>query len=125
MGTMIQAHGLDEAGYRGEAFRDHGQDVRGCNDLLSLTRPDIVEEIHTAYLEAGADIVETNTFTATSISLADYGLGGQAFAINKSAAEIARRATRRDDRAYAGQTSLCRRFDRPDKQDGLDLARRG
>jgi len=95
MGTMIQAYGLDEAGYRGAEFREHGQDLRGCNDLLSLTRPEIVEEIHTRYLEAGADIIETNTFTATAISLADYGLSDQTLAINKSAAEVAKRATRR------------------------------
>jgi 5-methyltetrahydrofolate--homocysteine methyltransferase len=99
MGTMIQAYGLDEAGYRGTAFREHGQDLRGCNDLLSLTRPEIVEEIHTRYLEAGADIIETNTFTATAISLADYGLSDQTLAINKSAAEAAKRATRRMSRS--------------------------
>jgi len=99
MGTMIQAYGLDEAGYRGAEFREHGQDLRGCNDLLSLTRPEIVEEIHTRYLEAGADIIETNTFTATAISLADYGLSDQTLAINKSAAEVAKRATRRMNRS--------------------------
>ena len=70
MGTMIQGYGLDEAAYRGDAFRDHPRELRGCNDLLSITRPGIVEEIHLAYLEAGADVVETNSFTATSISLA-------------------------------------------------------
>jgi 5-methyltetrahydrofolate--homocysteine methyltransferase len=95
MGTMIQARGLDEAAFRGERFRDHPRDVRGCNDLLSLTRPDVIEEIHAAYLAAGADIIETNTFTATSVSLADYGLEGAAFEINKAAAEVAVRAARR------------------------------
>jgi 5-methyltetrahydrofolate--homocysteine methyltransferase len=99
MGTMVQAYGLDETAFRGDAFRDHPSDVRGCNDLLSLTRPEIVEEIHTRYLEAGADIVETNSFTATSISLADYGLADHAFAINRAAAEAAKRATTRINRA--------------------------
>ena len=93
MGTMIQAERLDEAGFRGSAFRDHPRELKGCNDLLCLTQPAIVERIHVRYLDAGADIVETNTFNGTAISLADYGLEGQAFAINKAAAEIARRAT--------------------------------
>jgi 5-methyltetrahydrofolate--homocysteine methyltransferase len=92
MGTMIQAHGLDEAGYRGQAYADHPADLKGCNDLLSITQPGIIEEIHTAYLEAGADIVETNTFNSTTVSLADYRLEEHVFAINKAAAEIARRA---------------------------------
>ncbi len=95
MGTMVQSYALDEAGYRGAAFRDHGQDVQGCNDLLSLTQPAIVEEIHTHYLDAGADIIETNSFTATSVSLADYGLESHAFDINRAAAEIASRAAKR------------------------------
>ncbi len=95
MGTMIQDYGLDEDGYRGDAFRDHGRDVKGCNDLLSLTQPAIVEEIHTCYLEAGADIIETNSFTATSVSLRDYGLESHAVDINRAAAEIATRAAQR------------------------------
>ena len=95
MGTMLQSYGLDEAGYRGEPFRDHARDVKGCNDLLSLTQPDIVEEVHAAYFEAGADIVETNSFTATSVSLADYGLEAHAYAINRASAEAARRSARR------------------------------
>ncbi len=92
MGTQIQAHGLDEAAYRGEAYADHPSDLKGCNDLLSITQPRIIEEIHRAYLDAGADIIETNTFNATSVSLADYGLEAQVFAINKAAAAVARRA---------------------------------
>src|SRR5206468_6385294 len=92
MGTMIQAEGLDEAGFRGEAFRDHPRDLKGCNDLLSLTRPAIVESIHRKYVAAGADIIETNTFKANAISLADYGLEGEAFALNKAAAVAALRA---------------------------------
>jgi 5-methyltetrahydrofolate--homocysteine methyltransferase len=92
MGTLIQAQGLDEAGFRGERFRDHPKDLKGCNDLLVLTQPQIVEEMHRQYLEAGADIVETNTFNATPIGLAEYGLAGEVFAINKAAALVARRA---------------------------------
>ena len=92
MGTLLQAHGLDEAGYRGEPFRDHPRDVRGCHDLLALTQPALVEEAHTRYLEAGCDLIETNTFTATSVSLADYGLESHARAINEAAARVARRA---------------------------------
>jgi 5-methyltetrahydrofolate--homocysteine methyltransferase len=95
MGTMIQELGLDEAGYRGEAFRDHGHALQGCNDLLSITRPDAITEIHLAFLRAGADVVETNTFTATRVALADYGLEDQVRAINLGAAAAARRAVAR------------------------------
>src|SRR5215210_6292498 len=72
MGTMIQTYPLDEAGYRGERFKDWPHDVKGNNDLLSLTQPKIIEEIHRQYFEAGADIIETNTFNSTSISMVDY-----------------------------------------------------
>jgi len=72
MGTMIQQYKLAEEDYRGERFKKHSCDLKGNNDLLSLTRPDVISEIHEAYLEAGSDIIETNTFNATSISQADY-----------------------------------------------------
>ena len=74
MGTMLQGYGFDEAEFRGERFRDHPHDLRGDSDLLSLTQPDAVRAIHAGYLAAGADIVSTNTFTATRIAQADYGL---------------------------------------------------
>jgi 5-methyltetrahydrofolate--homocysteine methyltransferase len=90
MGTMVQSYGLDEAGFRGERFRDWPRSLKGDNDLLSLTRPDIVREIHSGFLAAGADIIETNTFTATAVSQADYGLQGHVYDINRSAARIAR-----------------------------------
>ncbi len=90
MGTMIQAHRLDEAGFRGERFRDHPRELRGCNDLLAITRPGIVAGIHAAYLEAGADIIETDTFNATRISMADYGLEVHAREMNRAAARVAR-----------------------------------
>ncbi len=90
MGTMIQGYGLDEAGYRGERFVDWGQDVKGNNDLLTLTQPKIIGEIHHAFLEAGADILETNTFNSQTISLADYGMESLAYELNREAAILAR-----------------------------------
>ena len=90
MGTMIQRYKLDEAGYRGERFKDWTRDVKGNNDLLVLTQPQIIGEIHEAYLEAGADILETNTFNAQAISLADYGMEEFAYEMNVAAAKIAR-----------------------------------
>ena len=92
MGTMIQAHELEEPDFRGTHFANHPKDLKGCNDLLSLTRPDIIEDIHRQYFEAGADIVETNTFNSQSISMAEYGLEGEVYAINRAAAELAKRA---------------------------------
>jgi 5-methyltetrahydrofolate--homocysteine methyltransferase len=92
MGTMIQRHKLDEAGYRGARFKGWTRDVKGNNDLLVLTQPEIIGEIHEAYLEAGADILETNTFNAQAISLADYGMEELAYEMNVAAAKIARAA---------------------------------
>ncbi len=92
MGTMIQRYKLGEAEFRGDEFRDHPADLAGANDLLSITRPDVIEEIHVAFLDAGADIIETNTFNAQSISLADYQLEPLAYDINVAAAKVARRA---------------------------------
>src|SRR3990172_2987464 len=91
-GTAIQARGLIEEDYRGERFRDHPRDVTGDPDLLNLTRPDVVQDIHRGYLEAGADIVTTNTFTATSIAQADYGLEDVVYELNRAGAQIARRS---------------------------------
>ena len=95
MGTMIQGYGLGEEDYRGERFRDHPQDVKGDNELLCLTKPAIIEEVHEAFLEAGCDIVETNTFGANAIAQADYGLVPISRELNQAAAEIARRAVDR------------------------------
>ena len=92
MGTMIQSYKLQEADYRGTQFVDHPGDLKGCNDLLSITQPHIIEAIHRAYLEAGADIIETNTFSATSISMADYQLESEVYALNVASAQVARRA---------------------------------
>ena len=92
MGTMIQQYKLDEAQYRGERYADYDGDLQGDNDLLSLTQPDLVREIHMAYLEAGADIICTNTFNGTRISQADYGLEDICYELNRAAAAVAREA---------------------------------
>jgi 5-methyltetrahydrofolate--homocysteine methyltransferase len=92
MGTMIQRFNLTEADFRGEKFKNHPHDLKGNNDLLCLTRPDVVENIHRQYLDAGADIIETNTFSSTSIAQADYHLEHIAYELNVAAAQAARRA---------------------------------
>lgn len=92
MGTMIQRYQLTEEDYRGKRFADHPQALKGNNDLLSLTQPHIIREIHYAYLEAGADIIETNTFSGTAIAQADYGLEPEVYALNKASAALARQA---------------------------------
>ena len=92
MGTMIQRHKLTESDYRGEQFKDWRLDLKGNNDLLCLTQPDIIEGIHREYLEAGADIIETNTFNSQAISLADYQMEALVGEINLAAARIAKRA---------------------------------
>src|ERR671922_1204115 len=91
MGTMLQRLKLSEEDFRGERFRQHPAPLKGNSDLLVLTRPDAVASIHSQYFEAGADIVETNTFTATTISQADYGLASLAYELNVEGARLARR----------------------------------
>ena len=93
MGTMIQRLKLTDEQFRGERFRHHPKDLKGNSDLLVLTRPDDIAGIHAQYLEAGADIIETNTFTATTISQADYNLEALAYEINVEGARLARRVT--------------------------------
>ncbi|MDH3447114.1 MAG: methionine synthase, partial [Gammaproteobacteria bacterium] len=95
MGTMIQAHGLTEQDYRGDRFRDWPLELRGNNDLLSLTQPDIIRGIHEAYLEAGADVIETNSFNSTAIALADYRMESLATELNETSARLARAAVDR------------------------------
>jgi 5-methyltetrahydrofolate--homocysteine methyltransferase len=92
MGTMVQRCGLDEAAYRGIPFADHPRDLRGNHDVLSLTQPDVIAAIHSQYLAAGADIIETNTFSANAVSMSDYGLEGRVRELNLAAARIARAA---------------------------------
>ncbi|HQD15799.1 MAG TPA: homocysteine S-methyltransferase family protein, partial [Ottowia sp.] len=101
MGTMIQRFKLSEAQFRGERFADFGRDVKGNNELLSLTRPDVVQAVHEKYLAAGADLIETNTFGATRIAQADYGMEGLAREMNVASARLARAA--------------CDKFSTPDK----------
>ena len=107
MGTMVQRYRFSEADFRGERFADHPKDVRGNTDLLCLTRPGRVREIHAAYLAAGADIISTNSFTATRIAQADYGLSDLAGEINEAAARLAREAA--DDAEAARRAAALRR----------------
>ena len=107
MGTMIQQYKLEEKDYRGERFKDWHKDVKGNNDLLSLTQPQIIQAIHKAYLEAGADIIETNTFSSTSIAQADYDMQSLAYELNVAAAQCARKAID-DFNANSKQTNNCK-----------------
>jgi 5-methyltetrahydrofolate--homocysteine methyltransferase len=101
MGTMIQRYKLDEAAYRGERLKDYGRDIKGNNELLSITQPHVIREIHDQYLAAGADIVETNTFGATRVAQADYGMEDLAAEMNRESAKLAREA--------------CDKYSTPDK----------
>ena len=124
MGTMIQGYRLGEAEYRGACLAEHAHDIKGDNDLLVLTQPQVIREIHDAYLEAGADIIETNTFNATAIAQADYGLEHRVREINFAAATIAREAADAWTAAHARQAALRRRRARTDEPHRVDLARR-
>ncbi|MEZ4219277.1 MAG: homocysteine S-methyltransferase family protein, partial [Polyangiaceae bacterium] len=106
MGTAIQGYKLTEADFRGERLANHGKDLKGNNDLIALSRPDVIERIHADYLEAGADIIETNTFSATRIAQADYDLESLAYDINLESARLARKVADR----YSDQTPDKRRF---------------
>ena len=90
MGTMIQTYKLEEVDFRGEIFKDHKSPLKGNNDLLSITQPKIIKEIHRGYLNAGADIIETNTFSSTSIAMEDYGLEDHVYELNYESAKIAK-----------------------------------
>jgi len=92
MGTMIQRHKLTDVDFRGEQFRDHPNEQKGNSDLLVLTRPDVIGAIHREYLAAGADVIETNTFTSTAIAQADYGLESLVYDLNVAGAKVAREA---------------------------------
>ncbi|MFZ1747331.1 MAG: homocysteine S-methyltransferase family protein, partial [Nitrospirales bacterium] len=104
MGTMIQAHNLSEGDFRGTRFVDHVCDVKGNNDLLSLTQPKIIEDIHVQYLQVGADIIETNTFNSNAISLADYQMEDLAYDLNLAGAQLAKRAVARVQAEKPGWT---------------------
>jgi 5-methyltetrahydrofolate--homocysteine methyltransferase len=106
MGTMIQAHNLAEEDYRGEQFAGHSRDLRLNNDLLNITQPHIIEDIHQQYLQAGADIIETNTFNSTAVSMAEYGLEKRVRELNLAGAAVARRAVEK----FAAENPKRRRF---------------
>lgn len=106
MGTMIQRYGLSEKDFRGDRFENHSINLKGNNDILSLVRPDIIQSIHKAYLEAGADIIETNTFSANAISQADYNLESIVYELNKSSAQIAKKTAA----AYTQKNTAKPRF---------------
>ena len=123
MGTMIQTHGLGEADFRGSALRGHPRDLKGNNDLLCLTRPDLIERIHAEYFAAGADIVETNTFNSTAISQADYGMEALVAELNaRPPSRVARGGQGRG--GDPGPAPLCRRGDRAPEPDAVAVARR-
>ena len=107
MGTMIQRYMLDESGFRGDRFRDFPYSVKGNNDLLSLTQPQIITEIHEQYLSAGADIIETNTFNSNRISLSDYHMESLVYEINKTAAQLAAEAAEKYTLLTPGETPVC------------------
>ncbi|HRE81983.1 MAG TPA: homocysteine S-methyltransferase family protein, partial [Opitutaceae bacterium] len=104
MGSMIQTYALEEKDFRNEALRAHGHDLKGNNDLLCLTKPSVVEEIHRNYFAAGADLVETNTFSSTSIGQADYALEPLVRELNLAAVACARRAAEWAERTSPGRT---------------------
>jgi len=108
MGTMIQRYKLTESDYRGERFKDWPSDLKGNNDLLCLTQPMIIKEIHKQYLAAGADIIETNTFNAQKVSLADYGMQSLAYEINFTAAKIAKQAVEEYTYNVKGTNGICK-----------------
>ena len=109
MGTMIQRFKLSEADYRGERFKDFPKDVKGNNELLSLTRPDVIRDIHEGYLAAGADMIETNTFGATTIAQEDYKLADLAIEMNRASAALARAACVTRTLASTSFISACLR----------------
>ena len=123
MGTVIQSYKLGEADYRGERFRDWPKDLKGNNDLLVLTRPEVIGEIHRRYLEAGADIIETNTFNSNATSQADYGAEALVRELNLAAAQIARRAAD-EVAARTGTTAIRGRRARPHEPHRLAVAER-
>src|SRR5579862_3520674 len=103
MGTMIQRYELSEEDFRGERFRDHPSDLKGNNDLLNITRPDVIKAIHQEYIDAGADIIETNTFSTQRISLADYHMEDLAYELSYEGARLAREAVDSYNQEHPGK----------------------
>jgi 5-methyltetrahydrofolate--homocysteine methyltransferase len=122
MGTMIQRRKLTEADFRGERLKDHGRDLKGNSDLLVLTRPDVIGDIHREYLAAGADIVETNTFTSTVIAQADYGLESLVYELNVEGARVAKAAAMDGENSRA--SAIRGWIDRSDESHAVHLTGR-
>lgn len=122
MGTAIQRDRPDEAGYRGDRFTEWPTALQGNNDLLTLTQPEIIEGIHREYLEAGADILETNTFNANAVSLADYDMVDLSYELNYAGAALARKAA--DEFSTPDKPRYVARRHRAHDAHGVDLARR-
>ena len=122
MGTMIQRHKLDEAAYRGDRFANYHMDVVGNNDMLSLTQPEIIRDIHIAYLAAGSDIVETNTFSSTTIAQADYDMEHLAYELNLRSAGWRARPAMRWKRLMRHRPRYVAGRIRPDQSHRLDFA---
>ncbi len=122
MGTMIQEHKLVEADFAGSRFAKHSHPLLGNNDLLSLTKPEMIYQIHCAYLEAGADIIETNTFNANRISQADYGLESAVWDMNYASAELAKKAAEEFTKPKSGKAALCGRCIGANKQNCFHVA---
>ena len=123
-GAQIQELRLDEEQFRGERLADHARPLRGNNDILCITRPQVITELTTAYLDAGADLISTNTFTSTSIAQADYGTEDLAHELNLAAARLARAAADSLHCRKPGEAALGRGFDRADQPHALDVGRR-
>ncbi len=119
MGTMIQQYNLTEEDFRGERFSQIPGQMKGNNDLLCLTRPDVIQDIHRKYLAAGADIIETNTFSSTRVSMADYHVQDYVREMNLAAVRLARKVADEFHFSYSRQTPFCGRLRRTDEQDLL------
>ena len=117
MGTMIQGFRLSEEDFRGDRYADHPQALQGFNDLLCITKPEVVESIHRDYLEAGADIIETNTFNGTAVAMAEYGLAELAFELNETAAKVARKAADDITAKNPRSAAFCGWLNRSHEQD--------
>ena len=122
MGTMIQQHKLEETDYRGSDLPIKPSDLKGNNDLLGITRPDVIQSIHRDYFEAGSDIIETNTFNSTSIALADYGMESLAHELNVATLACTGRSRRSD--GTSGATLFCCGSAWPDQSHGIHIAGR-
>ena len=124
MGTMVQGFKLTESDYRGERFAGWQTDLKGNNDLLNITRPDVIGAIHRQYLEAGADIITTNTFNANAISMEDYGMQPYVREMNLSAGRLARAVAEAFRGGTSGADGARGGFARADQQNGVDESRR-